>query len=123
VPNRESEDRDDHHQRLRIDATEERKRLYKLLDQVAQSREPIQVTGKRGSAVLVDESDGRAVQETLYLVSIPGMRESILGLSSKAWPPRSKSSRTSLTGELAPALYQSRPQGRSKTGGGRATVI
>jgi prevent-host-death family protein len=60
-----------------INATEARKRLYKLLDQVAQSHEPIQITGRRGSAVLVDESDWRAVQETLYLVSIPGMRESI----------------------------------------------
>jgi len=61
-----------------ITATEARKSLYKLIDDVADSHEPIQITGKRGSAMLVSEDDWRAVQETLYLVSIPGMRESIL---------------------------------------------
>lgn len=61
-----------------LSATEARKRLYKLIDEVADSHEPVQITGKRGNAVLVGEDDWRAVQETLYLVSIPGMRESIL---------------------------------------------
>jgi antitoxin YefM len=61
-----------------ITATEARKQLYKLVDEVSESHEPVQITGKRGSAVLVGEDDWRAVQETLYLVSIPGMRESIL---------------------------------------------
>jgi antitoxin YefM len=61
-----------------MSATEARKQLYRLLDEVAQSHEPIQITGKRGSAVLVSEDDWRSVQETLYLVSIPDMRESIL---------------------------------------------
>jgi len=61
-----------------ITATEARKLLYKLLDEVADSHEPIQITGKRGSAVLVSEEDWRAVQETLYLLSVPGMRESIV---------------------------------------------
>jgi len=61
-----------------MSATEARRQLYKLLDDVAQSHEPVQITGKRGNAVLVSEDDWRAVQETLYLVSIPGMRESIL---------------------------------------------
>ena len=61
-----------------MSATEARKQLYKLLDDVSQSHEPVQITGKRGNAVLVGEDDWRAVQETLYLVSIPGMRESIL---------------------------------------------
>jgi len=60
-----------------ISATEARKQLYKLIDDVAESHEPVQITGKRGNAVLVGEDDWRAVQETLYLVSIPGMRESI----------------------------------------------
>ena len=60
-----------------MSATEARKHLYKLLDEVSQSHEPVQITGKRGNAVLVSEDDWRAVQETLYLVSIPGMRESI----------------------------------------------
>ena len=61
-----------------ITATEARKLLYKLLDDVSESHEPIQITGKRCSAVLIAEDDWRAVQETLYLVSIPGMRESII---------------------------------------------
>ena len=60
-----------------ISATEARKQLYKLLDDVSDSHEPIQITGRRGNAVLVGEDDWRAVQETLYLVSIPGVRESI----------------------------------------------
>jgi antitoxin YefM len=61
-----------------ITATEARKLLYKLLDDVSDSHEPVQITGKRGNAVLVSQDDWDAVQETLYLVSIPGMRESIL---------------------------------------------
>ncbi len=58
-------------------ATEARRRLYALLEIVASSHEPIQIAGKRHSAVLVSEGDWRAVQETLYLLSIPGMRASI----------------------------------------------
>ena len=60
-----------------LSATEARKRLYTLLDDVAESHDPIQIVGKRNSAVLVSEEDWRAIQETLYLESIPGMRESI----------------------------------------------
>ena len=59
-------------------ATEARKLLYKLLDDVAASHEPIEITGKRSNAVLVSEDDWRSVQETLHLLSIPGMRESIV---------------------------------------------
>ena len=61
-----------------ISATEARKQLYKLIDDVSESHEPVQIAGKRSNAVLVGEDDWRAVQETLHLVSIPGMRESIL---------------------------------------------
>jgi prevent-host-death family protein len=60
-----------------ITAGEARKRLYRLVDDVVESHEPIQIAGKRKSAVLLSEEDWRAIQETLYLVSIPGMRESI----------------------------------------------
>ncbi|MCX6348940.1 MAG: type II toxin-antitoxin system Phd/YefM family antitoxin [Candidatus Aureabacteria bacterium] len=59
-------------------ATEARKRLYSLLDNVAESHEPVQIAGKRHSAVLISEEDWRAVQETLFLNSIPGMKESIV---------------------------------------------
>jgi prevent-host-death family protein len=61
-----------------VSATEARKRLYALIDEVSHSHEPVQITGKRGNAVLLSEDDWRAIQETLHLVSIPGMRESIL---------------------------------------------
>ncbi len=59
-------------------ATAARKQLYSLLDDLAESHEPVQIAGKRHSAVLVTEDDWRAVQETLYLTSVPGMRESIV---------------------------------------------
>jgi antitoxin YefM len=61
-----------------VTATEARKRLYNLLDDVADSHEPIQINGKRNSAILVSEADWRAIQETLYLESIPGMKNSIV---------------------------------------------
>jgi len=61
-----------------MSATAARKQLYSLLDELADSHEPLQIAGKRHSAVLVTEDDWRAVQETLYLTSVPGMRESIL---------------------------------------------
>jgi prevent-host-death family protein len=61
-----------------ITATEARKLLYKLLDEVSDSHVPIEITGKRSSAVLIAAEDWRAVQETLYLHSVPGMRASII---------------------------------------------
>jgi PHD/YefM family antitoxin component YafN of YafNO toxin-antitoxin module len=60
-----------------ITATEARKSLYKLLADLAGSHAPIQITGKLGNAVLVSEDDWRAIQETLHLLAIPGMRKSI----------------------------------------------
>jgi prevent-host-death family protein len=60
-----------------ITTTEARKHLYDLVDQVQESHEAVQITGKRGNAVLIGEDDWRAVQETLHLLSIPGMRDSI----------------------------------------------
>ncbi len=59
-------------------ATEARAALYSLLDDVAESHEPILITGKRNNAVLIAEEDWRALTETLYLLNIPGMRESVL---------------------------------------------
>lgn len=60
-----------------ITVTKARAELSELLDETAQTHEPVQITGKRANAVLVSEDDWRAIQETLYLLSIPGMRESI----------------------------------------------
>ena len=54
-----------------------RAKLYKLLDETAASHEPVQITGKRCRAVLISEEDWRSIQETLFLLSVPGMRESI----------------------------------------------
>jgi len=59
-------------------ATEARKQLYGLLDSVAASHEPVHIAGKRHSAVLIADEDWRAIQETLYLTTIPEMRESII---------------------------------------------
>ncbi len=61
-----------------LSITEARSSLYQLVDNVATSHEPVLITGKRANAVLVSEDDWRAIQETLYLLAIPGMRESIL---------------------------------------------
>lgn len=60
-----------------LTATEARKNLYSLVDNVAESHRPIQIVGKRHSAVLISEEDWRSIEETLFLSSIPGMRQSI----------------------------------------------
>ena len=60
-----------------IKVTNARSNLYRLIDEVASSHEPVLISGKRANAVLISEDDWRAIQETLYLLSIPGMRESI----------------------------------------------
>jgi antitoxin YefM len=61
-----------------VTATAARTRLYSLIDEVADTHEPIQITGKRANGVLISEDDWRSIQETLYLASIPGMRDSII---------------------------------------------
>ncbi|WP_126147585.1 type II toxin-antitoxin system Phd/YefM family antitoxin [Synechococcus elongatus] len=60
-----------------ITATEARSNLYRLIDETAESHQPIVIMGKRNKAVLVAEEDWAAIQETLYLLSVQGMRESI----------------------------------------------
>ncbi len=60
-----------------INVSKARENLYNLIDEVAQSHEPVLIKGKRNGAVLLSEEDFRAIEETLYLLSIPGMRESI----------------------------------------------
>jgi prevent-host-death family protein len=61
-----------------LTATEARANLYRLIDDVAQSHQPVTIAGKRHNAVLLSEDDWRSIEETLYLLSIPGMRESIV---------------------------------------------
>ena len=60
-----------------LNATEARSKLYSLIDETASSHIPIVITGKRSNAVLVSEEDWNAISETLFLLSIPGMRKSI----------------------------------------------
>ncbi|ODS93817.1 MAG: antitoxin [Comamonas sp. SCN 65-56] len=60
-----------------LTASEARANLYRLIDQTAQSHRPILISGKRSNAVLVAEEDWTAIQETLFLLSVPGMRDSI----------------------------------------------
>ena len=60
-----------------LSASDARAKLYRLIDETAASHEPIVIAGKRNNAVLVSEQDWAAIQETIYLLSIPGMRESI----------------------------------------------
>ena len=60
-----------------LTASQARAGLYRLIDQAAESHKPVVISGKRANAVLVSEEDWNAIQETLYLLAIPGMRESI----------------------------------------------
>ena len=60
-----------------ITASEARANLYRLIDEAASSHQPLLISGKRNNAVLVSEEDWTAIQETLFLLSVPGMRESI----------------------------------------------
>jgi antitoxin YefM len=60
-----------------LTASEARANLYRLMDQAAESHEPIIISGKRNDAILLAAEDWQAIQETLYLLSVPGMRESI----------------------------------------------
>lgn len=74
-----------------LSATEARANLFRLIDETAESHQPVVISGKRNSAVLVSHDDWAAIQETLYLTSIPGMRESILKGMQK---PLEKTSKT-----------------------------
>ncbi|MFZ0725516.1 MAG: type II toxin-antitoxin system Phd/YefM family antitoxin [Desulfobacterales bacterium] len=60
-----------------LSGTEARAKLYRLVDQASLSHEPVVSTGKRGNAVLISEDDWRSIQETMYLLNVPGLRESI----------------------------------------------
>jgi len=60
-----------------LTASEARANLYRLMDQTAESHQPIVIAGKRHDAVLLSAEDWNAIQETLHLLAVPGMRESI----------------------------------------------
>ena len=73
-----------------LTASEARANLYRLIDQAAESHQPIVIAGKRRSAVLVSEEDWQAIQETMYLLSIPGMRKSIRDAMAEPLPKSAK---------------------------------
>ena len=73
-----------------LTASEARANLYRLIDQAAESHQPIVIAGKRRSAVLVSEEDWQAMQETMYLLSIPGMRKSIRDAMAEPLPKSAK---------------------------------
>jgi len=60
-----------------VSATSARSNLYRLIDQVNEESQPLTITGQRGNAVLIGEADWQAIQETLFLESVPGFAESI----------------------------------------------
>lgn len=61
-----------------LNATEARAKLYRLINEASETHQPIVIKGKKSNAVLLSEEDWNAINETLYLISIPGMRESII---------------------------------------------
>ena len=63
---------------ITINANDARTRLDNLIDEASQTHKPILITGTRNNAILLAEEDWGAINETLYLVSIPGMRGSII---------------------------------------------
>ena len=62
-----------------ISVTKARSTLFQLVNEAASSHEPVQITGKKANVVLIAEEDWRSIQETMYLLSVPGMRKSIVG--------------------------------------------
>ena len=60
-----------------LNATEARSKLYSLIDETTDTHQPIIITGKRGNAVLISEEDWSSISETLQLLSVPGLRESL----------------------------------------------
>jgi prevent-host-death family protein len=61
-----------------LSATKARANLFRLIDETAEAHKQVLITGQRNNAVLVSQEDWNAIQETLYLASIPGMAESII---------------------------------------------
>lgn len=74
-----------------MNAREAREKFYRLLDDTAADHEPILITGPRSNAILVGENDWNAIQETLHLLTVPGMRESVVeGLATQPYDCEAK---------------------------------
>jgi prevent-host-death family protein len=61
-----------------IPASRAREKLFNLIDRTLESHKPIAISSRRGNVVMISQEDWEAIQETLYLMSIPGMKESII---------------------------------------------
>lgn len=61
-----------------INASAARQKFFALIKDTVKNHEPVTVTSKQGNIVIISEQDYKAIQETLYLLSVPGMRESII---------------------------------------------
>ena len=67
-----------------------RQDLFKLVDAANQTHEPVYIVGKRNKAVLISEEDYRAMVETLYIMSVPGLKDSIIEMNNKSLDEYSK---------------------------------
>ena len=94
-----------------LSATEARANLYRVIDETAESHEPVLITSKRNNAVLLSESDWNAIQETLYLLSVPGMRESI----KAGWKKRWETVQRSWIGDMEGRLHEASAERCAKT--------
>ncbi|MBK6296096.1 MAG: type II toxin-antitoxin system prevent-host-death family antitoxin [Rhodoferax sp.] len=97
-----------------LTASEAQNNLYRLMDQSAESHQPILISGKRTNSVLISAEDWESIQETLYLLSVPGMRESIK--EGMAEPVEENALRI-WTGELAACVHQTSSEGCTKARG------
>ena len=61
-----------------VPVTNARQDIFNLIEQIIVNSEPIQITSKKGNVVMLSLDDWSAIQETLYLLAVPNMRESIL---------------------------------------------
>lgn len=67
-----------------ITVTNARKNLFKIVEDVNFSSEPVEISSKSGAVVMISKDDWEALQETLYLTSIPGMRKSLVEASKES---------------------------------------
>ena len=89
-------------------ASKARANFYRLIDETAQTRRPIRIIGKRGSAVLVSADDWRAIQETLHLCAIPGMVKSVKRGMAEPLPKSRAKATTSPPPPAAPDALDAR---------------
>ena len=73
-----------------IPITKARENLYSVVQEAIENSTPIQITSKGGGAVLLSVEDWNAIQETIYLSSIKGFRESLVEAENDEWIPENE---------------------------------